>query len=115
MSSTISADQWLAAAGHRRTVYGLKGTSSVPDSRVAEILEKVLDFSPSSYNTQPVRLSLVTGEKHKQFWDIIINTAGPILKSVSEDVFNAMSGVMQSHKAAYGTVSDTLSFLSINF
>ncbi|KAK7408311.1 hypothetical protein QQX98_009513 [Neonectria punicea] len=103
-SNVITADQWLGAAKHRRTVYGLKGTSSVPDSRVQEILQQVLSFAPSSYNTQPVRITLVTGEKHKQFWDAIIAAAEPILKGAGEQVWTMMSGMFQAHKAAYGSV-----------
>ncbi|OAQ95970.1 hypothetical protein LLEC1_06753 [Akanthomyces lecanii] len=100
----LSANEFLAAAKYRRTVYGLKGTSKVPDSRVQEIVEEVLGFAPSSYNTQPVRVTLVTGEKHTQFWDIVIKTAEPILKGAGEAVWDKMSGIMQSHKASYGSV-----------
>lgn len=104
MSPSVSADQWLAAAKHRRTVYGLKGTSAVSDKRVEEIVSEVLSFSPSSYNTQPVRITLVTGEKHKQLWDIIIKTSEPILKGAGEAVWATLSGVFESHKASYGSV-----------
>lgn len=100
----VSTNDWLAAAKYRRSVYGLRGTSKVSDSRVKEIVEEVLAFAPSSYNTQPVRVTLVTGEKHKQFWDIVINTAEPILKGAGEAVWEKMSGIMQSHKASYGSV-----------
>lgn len=103
-SQNVSADQWLTAASHRRTVYGLKSTSAVSDKGVQQILEKVLSFAPSSYNTQPVRLTLVTGEKHKQFWDIVIKESEPILKGAGEAVWNTMSGIFQAHKAAYGSV-----------
>ena len=103
--TNIGADQWLAAAAHRRTVYPLKDTSSVSDDRVKNIIEQVLSFAPSSYNTQPVRISLVTGPKHKQFWDAIIKEAEPILKGISEDVWNAMGPRFEGFKGAYGSVS----------
>ncbi|KAK8914941.1 putative nitroreductase HBN1 [Metarhizium anisopliae] len=102
--ANVSADQWLAAASHRRSVYPLKGTSSVSDARVKEIIEKVLSFAPSSYNTQPVRITLITGPKHKQFWDTIIAAAEPVLKGISEDVWNAMSPKFQLFKSAYGSI-----------
>ncbi|KAM3560109.1 hypothetical protein MY1884_000829 [Beauveria asiatica] len=100
----VSTNDWLAAAKYRRSVYGLKNTSKVPDSRVKEIVQNVLAFAPSSYNTQPVRVSLVTGQKHTQFWDIVINTAEPILKGAGAEVWEKMSGILQSHKASYGSV-----------
>lgn len=107
MSPSVSADQWLTAAKHRRTVYGIKSTSAVSDKRVEEILTQVLSFAPSSYNTQPVRITLVTGEKHKQLWDAIIKVAEPILKGAGEQVWATMSGIFQAHKGAYGSVSST--------
>lgn len=107
MSTTVSADQFLAAAKYRRTVYGLKGTSAVSDKRVEQIVGEVLSFSPSSYNTQPVRVTIVTGEKHKQLWDIIIKTSEPILKGAGEAVWTTMSGIFESHKASYGSVGIT--------
>ncbi len=100
----VTTDQWLEAAKYRRTVYGIKGTSAVSDSRIEEIIKKVLDFAPSSFNTQPMRITYLTGEKHKQFWDIIINLVGPMLKSMNEAAYDTMSGVMNGHKAAYGSV-----------
>ncbi|KAM0229900.1 hypothetical protein ACHAPO_009622 [Fusarium lateritium] len=100
----ISTDQWLAAAKHRRSVYDLKNTSAVTDNRVEEILKEILSFSPSSYNTQPVRVTLITGEKHRQFWDLIIEHAEPMLKGVSEEVWVQMSGLMTMHKGAYGSI-----------
>jgi predicted oxidoreductase (fatty acid repression mutant protein) len=107
MSAPVSTDQWLAAAKYRRTVYGLKGTSAVSDKRVEQIVSEVLSFAPSSYNTQPVRITLVTGEKHKQLWDVIIKTAEPILKGAGEGVWATLSGIFESHKASYGSVGIT--------
>lgn len=104
----VSTNDWLAAAKYRRSVYGLKSTSKVPDSRVKEIVEEVLAFAPSSYNSQPVRVTLVTGEKHKQFWDIVINIAEPILKGAGEAVWGKMGPLLQSHKASYGSVCQAI-------
>ncbi|KKO98469.1 nitroreductase [Trichoderma harzianum] len=104
MAPTITADQFLAAAKHRRTVYGLKSTSAVSDERVKQIVGEVLSFAPSSYNTQPGRITIVTGEKHKGLWDAIIKEAEPILKGAGEEVWKTMSGIFAAHKGAYGSV-----------
>ncbi|KAL7916762.1 Nitroreductase-like protein [Trichoderma velutinum] len=104
MASLISADQFLAAAKHRRTVYGLKGTSAVSDKRVEQIVSEVISFAPSSYNTQPGRFTLVFGEKHKGLWDAIIKEAEPILKGAGEEVWKTMSGIFAAHRGAYGSV-----------
>ncbi|KAF5965621.1 nitroreductase family [Fusarium coicis] len=100
----ITASQWLEAAAYRRSVYGLAGTSRVSDERVQEIVSKVLLFAPSSYNTQPVRISLAFGEKHKELWSVILKEAEPVLKSISPDLWQKLGPMFQSHKAAYGSV-----------
>ncbi|UPL00985.1 hypothetical protein LCI18_011919 [Fusarium solani-melongenae] len=104
MSPSITADQFLAAAKHRRTVYGLKDTSPVSDDRIEKIITEVLSFSPSSYNTQPGRITLVLGEKHKQLWDVVIEHAEPILKGAGPGVWDAMGPRFQAFKNAYGSV-----------
>ncbi|RSL52538.1 hypothetical protein CEP54_010849 [Fusarium duplospermum] len=104
MSPSITADQFLAAGKHRRTVYGLKDTSPVSDDRIENIITEVLSFSPSSYNTQPGRITLVLGEKHKQLWDVVIEAAEPILKEAGPGVWDAMGPRFQAFKNAYGSV-----------
>lgn len=105
MPSSITADQWLEAAAYRRSCHGLAGTSKVSDERVQEIVAKVLSFAPSSYNTQPVRITLAFGEKHKELWSIILEKAEPILKSINPALWEKLGPLFQSHKAAYGSVS----------
>lgn len=103
-SQGMSADQWLAAASERRTVYAVKGTSKVSDKRVTEIAEKILSFSPSSYNSQPGRISLAFGDKHKDVWNTVLEHAEPILKGAGEEVWKTMKGMFEMHKAGYGSV-----------
>ena len=101
---SVTADQWLEAAAYRRSVHGLAGTSKVSDKRVEEIVAKVLDFAPSSYNTQPVRISLAFREKHKELWSIILEKAEPILKGINPELWERLNPLFQSHQAAYGSV-----------
>ena len=100
----MSTDEWLTAAAYRRTVYGLKDTSKVSKERVEDILKRVVSFAPSSYNTQPLRITLITGDRHKAFWDVIIKAIAPTLKKAGEDVFKQMSEKLASHKKAHGAV-----------
>ncbi|KAL4865183.1 hypothetical protein BDV12DRAFT_155056 [Aspergillus spectabilis] len=101
---SITAAQWLEAAAYRRSVHNLAGTSGVSDERVEEIISKVLSFAPSSYNTQPVRISLAFGEKHKQLWDVILQTAEPVLKGINPDIWERLGPFLESHRAAYGSI-----------
>ncbi|KAH6657510.1 Nitroreductase-like protein [Truncatella angustata] len=101
-SSNISTDQFLAAAKFRRTVYALKPSSPVSDSRIEEILQNVLSFSPSSYNTQSARVVLVLGDKHKKFWDLVIEHSKDILQGAG--AWDAMYPRFQAFQNAYGSV-----------
>ncbi|KAK8052304.1 hypothetical protein PG993_003689 [Apiospora rasikravindrae] len=101
----VTTDQFLAAAKYRRSVYALKNTSPVPDERIEQVVQDVLSFAPSSYNTQPVRITLVLGEKHTQLFDEIIAAAEPFLTSVAgEETWKKMSGLFQGLRGAYGSV-----------
>lgn len=108
-STVVKTDLWLAAAKHRRTVYGLKDTSPVPDGRIEDIVKEVISFSPSSFNTQPGRITLVLGQKHKDLWDDVINVAEPILKAAGPGVWDAMGPAFKAFRNAYGSVSLCLS------
>ncbi|KAK8081105.1 nitroreductase family protein [Apiospora hydei] len=105
----VTTDQFLAAAKYRRSVYALKNTSPVPDERIEQVVQEVLSFAPSSYNTQPVRITLVLGEKHAQLFDEIIAAAQPFLTQVAgEETWKKMSGLFQGLRGAYGSVSPLL-------
>lgn len=84
-SDLVGTDAWLRAASYRRTVYGPEGTSSTPDDRTEEIIEKVHSFPPSPYNIQPIRYTLVTKQIHRDLWDAIITAAEPVLERRGED------------------------------
>lgn len=101
---SITTDQWLEAAAYRRSVRALGGTSKVSDERVHDIVAKVLSFAPSSYNTQPVRISLAFGKKHEELWSIILRESEPILKSINPGLWQKLGPLFEGHKAAYGSV-----------
>lgn len=105
MTSNITALQWLEAAKHRRSVYGLASTSKISKEEIQKILEETLSFAPSSYNTQPTRLTLITGEKQREFWNAIQAVAEPILRDFGESVWAQMGPRFEAFKGAHGSVS----------
>ena len=111
-ATEYNTDKWLAAAKYRRTIYGLKDTSPVPDSRIEEIIKEVLSFAPSSYNTQPGRITLVLGQKHKDLWDAVITVAEPILKGAG--AWDMMGPHFQAFRNAYGSVILFLSYFLVS-
>lgn len=99
-----TAAQFLAGARYRRSVYALKKASPVPDARIREVVEEVLAFSPSSYNTRPVRATLVLGDQQKAFWDIVAAQAEPVLRAAGDAVWEGMKPRIEGFKNAYGSV-----------
>ncbi|KAK6827296.1 hypothetical protein PG987_010637 [Apiospora arundinis] len=92
----ITTDQFLQAAKYRRSVYAIKASSPVPDERIEQVVQEVLSFAPSSYNTQPVRVTLVLGDKHTKLFDEIIAAAEPFLtQAAGEEVWKKMNGLFQ--------------------
>ncbi|KAH8170434.1 nitroreductase family protein [Sarocladium implicatum] len=103
-SVNISTDLWLEAASTRRTIHAVKGTSKVSDARVTELAEKVLSFTPSPFNAQFLRKQLVFAEKHKQLWDLIIETAEKAMKPAGEEVWGHFKGFLEMHRGGYGSI-----------
>jgi predicted oxidoreductase (fatty acid repression mutant protein) len=95
----VSTNDYLTAIKYRRTVYGLTDKSPVPDERIIEIIKEVALTSPSSYNTQPGRFTILLGAPHKKFWDIVSEIAVPLIKSMaSEEMANGMAARFQMFK-----------------
>lgn len=104
-STPVKTNTYLQAIAHRRSVYPLAGASDVSDDRIVEIVQEVLRVSPSSYNTQPMRVAIFLGEQHKKFWKIISDASLPLLQPAGEEVVAKMSGMFGMFSAAYGSVS----------
>ena len=94
----------------RRSLYGLKGESPIPDDTIERIVQDTVLHVPSSFNTQTSRVVLLLKEEHKKVWDIAIDAMEGLVASgtLSEEVFqNSTKPKLGSFRAAYGTVSSS--------
>ncbi|CAF9906638.1 MAG: hypothetical protein GOMPHAMPRED_004823 [Gomphillus americanus] len=105
MSTKPSTAEFLKAIEHRRTVYPLTNKVDVSDDRIVEIVQEVLKVSPSSYNTQPMRVAIMLGEEHVKLWKIVREHAMPILQSAGEKVVEMMSSRIDMFSKAYGSIT----------
>lgn len=97
-----SKTTFLDAVAHRRTVYGLKKSSTISDERIKEIVTQTIKDVPSSFNSQSTRLVVLVKGEHDKFWDFVTN----ILKGmVPEDKWEHTRQRMEMFQKAYGTVS----------
>jgi hypothetical protein len=101
----VPTSEFIKAIGYRRTVYPLTDKISVSDDRIEEIVKEVLAVSPSSYNTQPMRVAIMLGDQHKKLWQIIREQGLPLLQGAGEEIVAMMKQRFDMFEAAYGSVS----------
>ena len=87
----------------RRTYYQLSNSSPVSDQEIQSILEHVLLYAPSSFNSQSARMLLLLGDNHTKMWEITKDELKKVSKS--EEAFKATEDkVNTSFASGYGTV-----------
>jgi hypothetical protein len=89
------------AIENRRSFYGISKESTITDERLKEIVDHVVKYTPSSFNSQSARVVLLLGEKHDKLWDI---TKEALRKIVPGDQFGSTEEKIQSFRSGYGTV-----------
>lgn len=106
-----TSSTYLDAVKYRRTVYGVTDKITVPDERIVEIVDEVIQSAPSSWNVQSTRILVTLGKEHKRFWDTVIDFAKPSdLKAQSGEDWQRQETRFKSFRDAYGTV--ILSYLN---
>lgn len=86
----------------RRTIYNTETTISISDQELEEMIEHIIKYVPSAFNSQSTRIVLLLNDKHQKFWD---NT-----KTVLKDVmgpdrdFAPTEQRIDGFKHSYGTI-----------
>ena len=87
----------------RRTYYQLQNSSPVSDQEIQSIIEHVLLYAPSAFNSQSARMLLLLGDNHTKMWEITKDELKKVSKS--EEAFKATEEkVNTSFASGYGTV-----------
>lgn len=87
----------------RRTYYQLSNSSPVSDQEIQSILEHVLLYAPSAFNSQSARMLLLLGDNHTKMWEITKDELKKVSKS--EEAFKATEDKVNiSFASGYGTV-----------
>ncbi|CCH46941.1 hypothetical protein BN7_6547 [Wickerhamomyces ciferrii] len=71
----MSASAFLKTITARRTHYALKNTlpEGVTIDNVQSIVQDIVKYTPTSFNSQSIRAIIITGELHKKVWDQVVN------------------------------------------
>ncbi|KAJ9618792.1 putative nitroreductase [Knufia peltigerae] len=96
------SSSFLDSIKSRRTIYQLTGESTIPDSRIKEIVQQAVLHVPSSFNSQSTRCVVLLGEEHKKLWGDIVK---PAVKAVAPaEAWPASEQRLSGFQAGYGTV-----------
>lgn len=88
---------------NRRSFYELTDKSPISDKKIQEIVEHVLHYAPSPYNSQSARAVILLGEHHRKLWEIAKIELKKISKS-EESWKKTEEKVNTSFLAGHGTV-----------
>ncbi|KAL8732080.1 MAG: hypothetical protein Q9166_003034 [cf. Caloplaca sp. 2 TL-2023] len=96
-----STKTFAEAVKDRRTYYALSNESTIPDSRIQEIVEDAILNTPSAFNSQTSRAVVLLREEHVKLWDITIEV---YKQQLSEEKFNHANQRFQGFRAGYRTI-----------
>lgn len=95
------ADAFLEAMLNRRSIYSLKNTSPVPDSRIEEIVSHVIKHTPAPFNVQSARAVVLLKGEHEKFWTMM---AEHVKTTVDERGWAFFKPKLDEYKTGYGSV-----------
>ena len=99
---------FLEAVEHRRTYRPLENKSTIPDSRIEELVTQTIKNVPSAFNSQTTRLVVVLNQEHSKLWEIITDVYKNMLPA---DKLEHTKGRLDMFRRSYGTVSKQLDIL----
>lgn len=90
----------------RHSHYALSPEWVAPKEDVIEILSDTLNLIPSHFNSQTVRIVLLTGENHKKHWEIIENA---LIKAIGKERYEVQTKA-KIHNAFLSGIGTVLFF-----
>jgi uncharacterized protein len=97
---TPSVETLFAEAEHRISCYQLTRESTIPDSRIKEIVNFVVKHAPSSFNVQSARVVILLKEEHDALWNI----ADEVAKSSHPEAYDMLGKMISAFGSAYGSI-----------
>jgi len=98
----MSPTSFLETLTVRRTRYQLSRETTIPDSKVVNIVEEAVKHIPTAFNSQTNRAVVLFGKHHDKLWDTVIDTI--IATQGAEQGAKRIEMTKASFKEAYGTV-----------
>lgn len=100
-SKMASTAAFLETTKNRRTKYQINNETTIPDSRLQEIVKHTILHVPSAFNSQATRVVVLLKKEHEKLWNIALD----VLKSqLPEETFKHTEQRLKGFRAGYGTV-----------
>lgn len=93
----------IPAIHKRNSEYSLSNEEVAPLEQVEKLLGDLLENLPTAFNSQPVRMVLLTGKAHKDHWNLISDI---LIQQIGEERFNdgTKQKIEKSFASGIGTV-----------
>lgn len=85
----------------RRSIYGICDESTITAEEIMDIVEHSTKHVPSAFNCQSQRVAVLFGEKHLEFWAIVMET---LRKRILADEFRSTENRINGFAAGCGTL-----------
>jgi len=85
----------------RRSIYALSNEEVIPDDEVTKLVGKVIQATPSAFNSQTQRAVILFGKRHAEFWNIIMDE---LRKIVPANNFSKTEVKINGFAKARGTI-----------
>lgn len=85
----------------RRSIYGICDESPITAEEILEIIDHSTQHVPSAFNSQSQRVAVLFGERHQEFWGIVMES---LRKIVLAENFKATEKKISGFAAGCGTL-----------
>ena len=95
-------NNFYEAIENRRSIYGLGNHEAVSEEKIVSLVNHMVKYCPSAFNSQSTRIVLLLGDEHKKLWDIVKST---LKQRIPSDAFAKTEAKIDGCFAAgHGTV-----------
>lgn len=94
-------DNLLKLIEQRRSIYALGKNEVLPQHDLTVLIEKIVKFMPSAFNSQSARAVVLYAESHDKLWNIVEEA---LKKEVPASAFEKTAKKIASFRAGFGTI-----------
>ena len=110
-------NNFYEAIENRRSIYGLGNHEAVSEEKIVSLVNHMVKYCPSAFNSQSGRVVVLFKKNHQRLWEIVKET---LQKIVPADKFAATEEKIASFAKGYATVlffedQDVVTNLQRNF